>query len=698
MYKAEFNINNKKEKLSKEKLLTIGIVTKNQSEKLERCLKSLVPIREAIDCEIIVTDTGSTDNTLEIAGIYADKIIRFDWNNDFAAARNTGVEAAKGLWFMWIDSDEWIENPEGIIDFFANGKYKKYASASINFRDYFDKERSIYRDNTLFRMTLLFSKCRFEGEIHETVPISKAIINLNSRICHDGYVFNNDEERSAKYKRNIDALMNVYQKDKANLKTIYYLAEQYKMVFDYDASINILDDGIETIENKIKLSEEDKLFKLYFKINKAINLLDKTKYMEAINILENEVDNNDKISYLFLDLYYVLWIASYNLGLDITYLYASKYLEYMKKIKTNKFNTEYVNVINNIFTQETEYIRALEFILNEPSENTNNILQYIKTLDYILLEDNMEVLESYIEIVTKFITDTNSTDHEERIKLFKTFFEKNIKENKNIYFIKLLYSYMIKDEKAMQIAIDKFTELNSGKLEYRYAYIIYVLLNQNKDLGNYLSKLNLDIFETRFYIENIYKYDEQFIYKLLEYVDKNKPLTLEESYFMLIAIEYLININFEDDIIQTVFEVNLELLSKIIPEIYKKQAIDSINKTIFPRIIRYGYYILESEKYKIQKNELQYIKNLRRALEEYPLMEKPIKHIISNIEKRQKEEYNRKLEFEQLAVGIKRKIYELITMGNEEEALSVICQLQSILPQDMELKELKSRLTSKKNL
>ena len=79
-------------------------------------------------------------------------------------------------------------------------------------------------------------------------------------------------------------------------------------------------------------------------------------------------------------------------------------------------------------------------------------------------------------------------------------------------------------------------------------------------------------------------------------------------------------------------------------------------------------------------------------------MEKPIKHIISNIEKRQKEEYNRKLEFEQLAVGIKRKIYELITMGNEEEALSVICQLQSILPQDMELKELKSRLTSKKNL
>ena len=45
-------------------------------------------------------------------------------------------------------------------------------------------------------------------------------------------------------------------------------------------------------------------------------------------------------------------------------------------------------------------------------------------------------------------------------------------------------------------------------------------------------------------------------------------------------------------------------------------------------------------------------------------------------------------EFEKLAVGVKQKIYELLDSGNKNEALAVISQLQAILPEDEELKEL----------
>ena len=67
--------------------------------------------------------TGSTiadgiAQTVEIAQKYADQVLHFEWCDDFSAARTTGIDAAKGLWFMWIDSDEWIENPDSMIDFF----------------------------------------------------------------------------------------------------------------------------------------------------------------------------------------------------------------------------------------------------------------------------------------------------------------------------------------------------------------------------------------------------------------------------------------------------------------------------------------------------------------------------------------------------------------------------------------------------
>lgn len=52
-------------------------------------------------------------------------------------------------------------------------------------------------------------------------------------------------------------------------------------------------------------------------------------------------------------------------------------------------------------------------------------------------------------------------------------------------------------------------------------------------------------------------------------------------------------------------------------------------------------------------------------------------------------------EFKQLAKHIKQKIYELMLMGDDQEALSVIYQLQSVTPEDDELKELKKRINIK---
>lgn len=62
--------------------VSVCIIAKNEEKFIEDCLKHLLPY----GMEIIVADTGSTDRTKEIAEKYADRVVDFEWVNDFAAA------------------------------------------------------------------------------------------------------------------------------------------------------------------------------------------------------------------------------------------------------------------------------------------------------------------------------------------------------------------------------------------------------------------------------------------------------------------------------------------------------------------------------------------------------------------------------------------------------------------------------------
>lgn len=86
-------------------MLSIIILTKNEESRIKTCLESV----KWAD-EIIISDNGSKDKTVEIAKKYTDKIFKADFE-DFAAWRNDAMEKATSEWVLFIDPDERVLEP-----------------------------------------------------------------------------------------------------------------------------------------------------------------------------------------------------------------------------------------------------------------------------------------------------------------------------------------------------------------------------------------------------------------------------------------------------------------------------------------------------------------------------------------------------------------------------------------------------------
>ncbi len=187
-------------------LLTIGMIVKNEEKYLRKCLEALQPILNSISSELIIVDTGSTDRTVEIAREFTDKVLFFEWINDFAAARNFGLEQAQGEWFMAVDADEIFITCNDIIHFFKSGEYKKYNSASYSIRSYFNPDRTgRYVDAFSPRLTKLLPETRYENAIHEKLnTYGHPLFLLTDIADHYGYIKSITKEKS---KRNMEMLL-----------------------------------------------------------------------------------------------------------------------------------------------------------------------------------------------------------------------------------------------------------------------------------------------------------------------------------------------------------------------------------------------------------------------------------------------------------------------------------------------------------
>ena len=225
--------------------ISICIITKNEAGYLDTCLKKL----SRYTWEIVVTDTGSTDNSVEIASQYTSQIHHFDWCDDFSAARNYCIAKASHDWILSIDSDEYLTNTESEKALMAALSSPMQHPESIGLVRRINPFHSISGHSSAAESIGRFfhrSYYTYIGSIHEQLlPLkggNPSYRNTVLELYHEGYA--NSVILQQKAQRNIHLL-------EASLKTspedpyLYYqLGQSYFVLEDYEKALSVFQKGL----------------------------------------------------------------------------------------------------------------------------------------------------------------------------------------------------------------------------------------------------------------------------------------------------------------------------------------------------------------------------------------------------------------------------------------------------------------------
>ena len=229
---------------SQNPILSIEVLTSNRKDTITKCLDSLSSLRKNVPSELIIVDTGCDREMLDIVSKYTDKIIRFEWCDDFAAARNAGFDRACGKWFMFLDDDEWFEDTKEIENFFNGGYYKEFNACWYVQRNYVDMSGTGYGDILVARMVRLDEGVRFKGRIHEYLTYTGDYTTVGSFVHHYGYVFTSDESRYRHFERNASLLKQMIVEERDDLRWWLQLVQEYMNIGEYEKSKSLCSDAL----------------------------------------------------------------------------------------------------------------------------------------------------------------------------------------------------------------------------------------------------------------------------------------------------------------------------------------------------------------------------------------------------------------------------------------------------------------------
>jgi GT2 family glycosyltransferase len=206
--------------------LTISTIVKNECGLAQNMIK----VTNAFCDDYCIVDTGSTDDTtstLRKLLLNNGKVLQHTWADSFSAARNCGLEQARGKWILQLDADEVIDKRYAPLmrQLLSQGQYDAFRFQIVNFREspflIADPKKDIL---TSIRMWKNDKSIRYDGIVHETV--SESLVSAKYRvgeapvpIYHFAYL--------KPSKRHFKLMKLATEKEPRRSNNHYFLGEEY---------------------------------------------------------------------------------------------------------------------------------------------------------------------------------------------------------------------------------------------------------------------------------------------------------------------------------------------------------------------------------------------------------------------------------------------------------------------------------------
>lgn len=209
--------------------LALVMIVRNEERCIARCLQSALPFVD----QMIVLDTGSTDDTVKIAASLGAQVHHFVWCDDFAAARNAALDHSPARWNLVLDADEWISDRASKADLAAIVEGGAPFLGLLPISSEFDLQGRVEVE-TSWVARVLPSGVRYRGRIHEQPVSGLASRKLAFPVLHDGY---RRELAEQKMERNERLLLKELESAPSDPYLRYQLGKYYEACEDYAQAV-----------------------------------------------------------------------------------------------------------------------------------------------------------------------------------------------------------------------------------------------------------------------------------------------------------------------------------------------------------------------------------------------------------------------------------------------------------------------------